>query len=479
MFYATFLGHQGWLLATEDTQILVDPLLEPGTGDIDSYWMLVYPPRRFDYSALGPVDAVLITHEHTDHFHVPSLLRLDRRIRIIVSSMMSTAARRVLDDLGFTVQSLAPGEKLSVGSLELHGLHPSGRTTPHELDVIPFVVTDRDRQGSFFSSVDLSLTREMAQEARQIVPRPGIWTHCCNDVDMSPIYTWMRHEADQCDARARDWADTLAQCFREGGPPELVLVYGGGFSFEGALEPLNARIFNCDADRATQALAKRLPAFRCRTALPGETIVLSNGRVTDVRESRGFVTALEKSLWPVHGTHASPVPLLPPSTGRRCLTASEHAELPRLLDELARFLYAGPLFTALFGIGPRDVGTRKPHMALFLRDDAGDLVFAYDTSACTFVKDDATKDAETDYVAGIECWSTDLFELLAVQRSPGYVVFGHMRFWNAIPSKLRIALDMPFYLFCHPLRHPDAFYRLYRAQATNAPPEQERIVARI
>lgn len=32
MFEATFLGHQGWLLRTASTHVLVDPLLTEGFG---------------------------------------------------------------------------------------------------------------------------------------------------------------------------------------------------------------------------------------------------------------------------------------------------------------------------------------------------------------------------------------------------------------------------------------------------------------
>lgn len=479
MFRTTFLGHQGWLFRAGHTQILVDPLLEAGTGDIDSYWMKVYPPRRLDFEALAPVSAVVITHEHTDHFHVPSLMRLDRRIPIVLSSMMSTAARRILSDLGFTVRTLSPGTRAQIGEIELIGLHPDGRTTPHELDVLPMLVRDRAGHGSFFTSVDLSLTPSMAREARQVIPRPGVWTHCCNDLDMSPFYTWLTHEPDQSAARAGDWADQLGRCFRDGQRPELVLVYGGGFSFDGSLDPMNARIFNCDPHRATTHLASRMPGWRCHAALPGETIVMRDGRVVDIEPPSGFVTPEARENWPVHTTSADPMPLAPPSCGRTRMRKDERALLSGLLDELARFLFAGPIFSALFGIGPCDTAGRLAAIALWLRDDddTAGLVFAYDPQACAFHRDGDVTDPAEKYVAGVECWATDLIELLRVERSPGYVVFGHMRFWNAAPQRLRIWLDMAFFLFCHPLLHPDRFYALYRAQAERAVAAHEKVRA--
>ena len=79
MFAVTYLGQQGWLVTSDATRILIDPLLtdeySPGFSAV------IHPPRRISLARLPPIDAVVLSHEHADHFNVPSLLALERRSR--------------------------------------------------------------------------------------------------------------------------------------------------------------------------------------------------------------------------------------------------------------------------------------------------------------------------------------------------------------------------------------------------------------
>src|SRR5262245_61294880 len=72
---STFLGHQGWMFATAGARILVDALLVEPFGHGGGVG-LVWPPRKLDIEAMPPVDAVIFTHEHEDHFNIPSVNRL-------------------------------------------------------------------------------------------------------------------------------------------------------------------------------------------------------------------------------------------------------------------------------------------------------------------------------------------------------------------------------------------------------------------
>ena len=80
MFATTFLGHQGWLVRTDRTALLIDPLLREDFGDLHALSYRVFPPRMLTPAAFPPIDALLLSHEHDDHFDIPSLATLDRRI---------------------------------------------------------------------------------------------------------------------------------------------------------------------------------------------------------------------------------------------------------------------------------------------------------------------------------------------------------------------------------------------------------------
>jgi L-ascorbate metabolism protein UlaG (beta-lactamase superfamily) len=65
MFEVTFLGHQGWQLSADGTNLLLDPLLCEGFGhDPRGNGFDVFPPRQIDFARCPPIDAVLFSHEH-------------------------------------------------------------------------------------------------------------------------------------------------------------------------------------------------------------------------------------------------------------------------------------------------------------------------------------------------------------------------------------------------------------------------------
>src|SRR5574337_1467902 len=99
-FFATFLGHQGWMISSGETRILIDPILGNEFGHGGNVG-IPYPPKKLIPSSVPPITAVLISHEHEDHFNIPSLKRIDRAVPILLSAKSSTAARSILAEMGF------------------------------------------------------------------------------------------------------------------------------------------------------------------------------------------------------------------------------------------------------------------------------------------------------------------------------------------------------------------------------------------
>ena len=87
MFRATFLGHHGWVYASDSARILVDPLFRDRFGFTDSVELRVYPPRTLDLDSFPAIDAIFLTHEHEGHFDIASLNLLDRNIPICPTSI--------------------------------------------------------------------------------------------------------------------------------------------------------------------------------------------------------------------------------------------------------------------------------------------------------------------------------------------------------------------------------------------------------
>ncbi|MGE3286148.1 MAG: MBL fold metallo-hydrolase [Pseudonocardia sp.] len=124
----TFLGHQSWLAQVDDSAVLIDPVLHAAFGH--SRWapFPVWPPRRVDVAAMPQVGAVVLSHEHLDHFHLPSLAELPRDTPILVGPLFPAAACRAVERLGFTVRRTPVAVPVDVGALRLR-LLPAGAGT--------------------------------------------------------------------------------------------------------------------------------------------------------------------------------------------------------------------------------------------------------------------------------------------------------------------------------------------------------------
>jgi L-ascorbate metabolism protein UlaG (beta-lactamase superfamily) len=81
-----FLGHNGFALGSQSAPILVDAILFPKYGqEYTSSPVEIYPPRLIDLEAMPVPAAVVVSHEHSDHFHLPSLNLVPRSPRSLGS----------------------------------------------------------------------------------------------------------------------------------------------------------------------------------------------------------------------------------------------------------------------------------------------------------------------------------------------------------------------------------------------------------
>jgi L-ascorbate metabolism protein UlaG (beta-lactamase superfamily) len=118
----TFVGHNAVLVCSGSTRILLDPLLLAGGQSFPA----TYQPLQV--RDLPPLDAVLITHSHRDHFDIASLVQFAPDTRLVVprveretllAAHMADRAREV----GFTyVTELDWWQSLRIGDVEVHAL---------------------------------------------------------------------------------------------------------------------------------------------------------------------------------------------------------------------------------------------------------------------------------------------------------------------------------------------------------------------
>ena len=132
----TFAGHNTVVVRSKTTGVVLDPFLrERRMSYPESYQPLTRPQ-------LGPIDAILLTHSHPDHFDPGSLLRFRRDVRVIVPALERETVLSVdmalrLQQLGFErVTAMKWGDRLRVGDVDIaalpfHGEQPAEHEVLH------------------------------------------------------------------------------------------------------------------------------------------------------------------------------------------------------------------------------------------------------------------------------------------------------------------------------------------------------------
>ncbi len=119
---ARFVGHATVLFEGSGHGLLVDPFLLPRSARYRGGW------QPLGLGDLGPLDAVLVTHSHPDHFDLGTLLRCGADTPIYVpvvarESVLAIDMRARLEALGFqAVHGVGPWERFRVGTAEVTAL---------------------------------------------------------------------------------------------------------------------------------------------------------------------------------------------------------------------------------------------------------------------------------------------------------------------------------------------------------------------
>ena len=215
------MGHSTVLVEIDGVRILTDPLVTR---------RLAHLRRRAPMPTVDPVDAVLISHVHMDHLHLPSLRRTARRARLIVPD----GARRLVRKLpvrsveevrhGAVVRVREPATGRSAVDVEVVPAHHLSGRGPHSSVIAPpvgYVVRAAGRAVYFAGDTDLF---------------DGMRTLGPLDVALLPIWGWgrtlgERHLNPETAATATSWLDPTTvvpihwgtySAFRFGGRPAWI-----------------------------------------------------------------------------------------------------------------------------------------------------------------------------------------------------------------------------------------------------------------
>lgn len=113
----TWIGQSGYIIKTENTEIIIDPYLSDVVNRIAGRPRLVSAPiipREIK------ADAVICTHNHLDHLDIDAVQEMQKEQRFITTK----EGESVLRGMGFAnVSSLSGGDTLTIGDITITAVY--------------------------------------------------------------------------------------------------------------------------------------------------------------------------------------------------------------------------------------------------------------------------------------------------------------------------------------------------------------------
>jgi L-ascorbate metabolism protein UlaG (beta-lactamase superfamily) len=141
------VGHSTHLIGVAGARFLTDPwFFDPAFGALAHARGPAAPPEE-----IGPLDAVLVTHDHPDHADRAAMDRLEKKCAIVATSELARAARRLRFG---EAHVLRPGESIPIGRARVTAVQAR-----HDVYEVGFVV-EGDGRSVYFAG-DTRLFDEM------------------------------------------------------------------------------------------------------------------------------------------------------------------------------------------------------------------------------------------------------------------------------------------------------------------------------
>lgn len=172
--YYTFLGHQSWLIEEGSTKVLLDPLLMDTVGMDLNLGIEVVPSRTIDVSYLQDLSAIILSHEYSDHFHLPSLKLLPKTIPVFVGVLTLSPVIKAIEKLGFTVHKVLSKETINLEGMDIRFYQAPPKKVLWESRVYQVLIRSLMTDYSIFIAVDTLISKDFQDEVLQkTVPGPN------------------------------------------------------------------------------------------------------------------------------------------------------------------------------------------------------------------------------------------------------------------------------------------------------------------
>ena len=441
----TFLGHQGWHFEESNIGVLLDPIQkEMGIG---LNRLPVYPPRIFDFRKLDKIHAVIISHEHTDHFDIPTLLVIRERCNdIYLPQYASRSLIQAVQKMRFNVFIFESFRSTKIGDMNFTPLPMAYNKL--EFEVQGLFVESCSTKVSFLTSVDGVLNEESLEWLEN---KDVVYENFTNN-----YITPLDHLSDV--NKIDSGLQFLTQCLIEymnSRKPSNVIMNGQGWRYPVPFTHLNASFFQATNEKLIVIARQLFPNINFSIAEYGD----SWGQLGYLGNSKDIFYPVEQDT----NTHNGFSETFGWSNKKECnaqdwliVSTFMQEEFGRFVSEEASYVVKG-----LFELNSQ---RQKKHIStLFIRlkDHTKSQDFELDISNMRFRDTNCDKNPANIYALGIEVWANDIY-LLINGYDESYLIYEtSVKRWNHYPSIIDDDFVIDIFSGFNPRKRPDKYLARY------------------
>ncbi|MGH7905148.1 MAG: MBL fold metallo-hydrolase [Candidatus Binataceae bacterium] len=316
----TLLGHASVLVKMAGATCLMDPVFfdpfEEGAV-VSCPERVVFPDR------IPPIDILIISHRHPDHFDLASLDRLSRDCDAICPA--DPLIVYGLRGLGF--KRIHPVEAMGEISSTDFELYP----TRSEAEVREFGMIFKDRSGVFFNQVDTFLAPVTIDSVLTRFGKPDLMfaMYASQNFEffdsLSPVFPYDIHRQN------------LENVIRMA--PQMAAPGSAGFRFRGDHQWLNAFLFPISAERFVSDLRRLAPSIETCIARPGDVLEITGAAVRHLAGASNIAKMTQDDSRLIDFNPAAPIPPLTDPNPDGYSSAELDEITGRFITEMRNFVF--------------------------------------------------------------------------------------------------------------------------------------------
>ncbi|MEE8507868.1 MAG: MBL fold metallo-hydrolase [Myxococcota bacterium] len=288
----TLLGHATVLVETGPMRILMDPVLR---DPFENGMVVSCPERAIEVDRLGPIDVVVVSHRHPDHFDLPSLDLLSRNCQVVCANdPLLLYALRALD-----FEHVTPMDPHTAMPSPQAELFP---TRSENASVRECGMVIRDGGAVFWNQVDTELSPDTISEVTRRYGRVDLL------FAMYASQNFDFFDSLEGEFPRETHRQNLESAVRIA--PRLLVPASAGFRFAGEHAWLNPFLFPVSRERFAEELRALDGGMSVALLDPGDQVILSGGDPRVARGASPIATTLDASTAAIRFDPTAPIPPL-------------------------------------------------------------------------------------------------------------------------------------------------------------------------